>query len=355
MSLFGQRHAEEQFLEAFRTGRVHHAWLITGRAGIGKATLAWRIARFLMVGAANRRLAQANLSTVPDSLEVPAGHPIVRRMKALTEPSVRLVRRALVEKQNRLRKEITVGEVRDLKELFELSSPDGLPRIAIIDSADDMNVNAANALLKVLEEPPENSYFFLVSHKPAGLLPTIRSRCRLLNCAPLGPSDMVAALKLAGMEPGSGSGFITELAAGSVGEAVKLMAADGMRIYANIISLISGSPGFDRRAAIEIANACEGRDGTETYDVTLGLISTLLSRLARAGAFHQPDQEAASGEAAILKRLSSNLPAARIWADQFAEMSSRTAFSRLVNIDPFSVVLEILLKIDQSAARAIQH
>jgi len=175
--LIGQEAAEREFLEARGAGRLHHAWLISGPRGVGKATLAWRIARFLLTTPVTAD-GRPDASAPPASLDSDWNAPVARRVLALSEPRLFLLRRPWDAKAERLRQEITVDEVRKLRSFFGLSVADGGRRVVIVDAADEMNVNAANALLKLLEEPPANTVILLVSHQPSRLLPTIRSRCR---------------------------------------------------------------------------------------------------------------------------------------------------------------------------------
>jgi DNA polymerase-3 subunit delta' len=191
-ALFGQSVAEAAFLSALNSGRLPHAWLLTGPRGVGKATFAWRAARYLI--ATPPETGDALFAPPPaESLDIDAGHPVARRIRALSEPDLLLLRRAWDHDRKRLKAQLTVDEVRGLKGFFALSS-DGGRRVVIVDCADEMNPSAANALLKELEEPPKNTVMFLISHQPSGLLPTIRSRCRMLRFEPLSSPDLLAAL-----------------------------------------------------------------------------------------------------------------------------------------------------------------
>ena len=201
VQLFGQDAAEAAFLDATREGRRHHAWLVTGARGVGKATLAWRIARHLRAGQDDGP-GLFGEATAPATLDIPPEHPVARRMAALSDPGTLLIRRAWDADRKRLKAQITVDEVRKLNGFFGLSATDDGTRVVIVDSADEMNTSAANAILKVLEEPPQNAVLLLVSHQPSRLLPTIRSRCRTLACKTLGPEDMALALANAGFDAG---------------------------------------------------------------------------------------------------------------------------------------------------------
>ena len=188
--LFGQARAEAELLDSYRAGRLHHAWLLGGRQGTGKATLAWRFARFLLAhpdpGAPAVRDAR--------DLSVPPDHPTALSIASGAPGDVAVLRRAFNDKSGKFYTEIRVDEVRRASGLFQQASRAGGYRICILDSAEDLNRNSANALLKLVEEPPGRSLFLVVAHHPAQVLPTLRSRCRLLLLDPLSNADAVAAL-----------------------------------------------------------------------------------------------------------------------------------------------------------------
>lgn len=352
LTLFGQRSAQAGFLDAYNRGKLHHGWLLTGPRGVGKATLAWRIARFLLTQEVGGDAGLFGEPEKPATLDVDPNHPAVRRARALGEPRLFLLRRGWDDKARRLKTVITVDEVRKLKSFFTLSAADGGWRVAIVDAADEMNPNAANALLKLLEEPPENTVLLLVAHQPARLLPTIRSRCRALRCDPLSAADQAAALDAAGI-PAQDTTALAELSSGSVGAAVRLLQSDGLALYAQLVEVLSAAPGLDRTAALRLADACAGAANAERYDMTLTLLAQLLTRLARFGA-RQPAtwDEAAPHEARLFARLAPNARAARGWADLAAGLSARTGHARAVNIDPSTTVLDTLLSIDATARGA---
>ena len=351
VKLLGQDAAEAAFLDAYNSARMHHAWMITGPRGVGKATLAWRIAKFLLSQPENDGAQDSMFGAppAPTTLDADENHPAVRRAQSLGEPRLFLCRRPWDDKAKRLKKDITVDEVRKLKSFFALSAADGGWRVAIVDDMDLLNTSAANALLKVLEEPPEKTILLLVSHQPARLLPTIRSRCRDLRCAML-PADLqAAALEQAGYDT-MGDVATAELSGGSVGSALRLAQADGADRYAALVKLANSAPGLDRTTALSIADKCAGVANAETYDITVNLIDLLLNRLARFGALQPTDWiEAAPNEYATLAKLSPNAAAARKWAQLAQDLSARVGHARAVNLDPSSVILDMLLKLDEAA------
>jgi len=347
--LFGHAGAEAAFLDSFNAGRLHHAWMITGARGLGKATLAWRIARFLL---ATPETEDAGMFSPPPpaSLDIPENHPVARRMRALGEPRLFLLRRAWDEKKSRLQDVIAVVEVRKMKSFFALSAADGGRRVAIIDAVDEMNVSAANALLKLLEEPPARVTLLLIAHQPHRLLPTVRSRCRELRLAALPPPDLAAALAQAGAEvdPHAAQG-LTELAAGSVGQAFRLTDLDGLGLYERLIGLMATLPRLSRPRALALAEAGAGRDGGVGFDLIVTLIDLMLSRLARTGTLGVPPPEAVTGEALLLRRLAPSPAAGRAWADLAQTLSIRARQGKAVNLDPAALLMDMVLKVDETA------
>lgn len=348
--LIGQDAAQAGFLDSFNTGRLHSGWLITGPRGVGKATLAWKIAGFLLA----QPIEEAggglfgDAPPAPDRLDVDPDHPDMRLLASGAHPRLFVLRRGWDEKADRLRAQITVEEVRKLRGFFAMSAADGGRRVVIVDAADEMNVNAANAILKLLEEPPEGATILMVAHQPSRLLPTIRSRCRELRCGLLGPDDMATALTQAGCQTDAPDA-LAALTGGSVGEAIRLVNLDGLALYGELISVLEGLPGFDRPRAIKLAESCTGRNSETRFALMLDLIDRFLSRTARAGLAGPPASQGAAGEARLLARLSPHDRAARAWADLAQEVSDRTRHGKAVNLDPALLVLDTLFRIEQTA------
>ncbi|MBD3679985.1 MAG: DNA polymerase III subunit delta' [Rhodobacteraceae bacterium] len=351
LALYGQGAAEAQFLDAFNSGKLHHAWLISGPRGVGKATLAWRIARFLLATPMQEEGGLfGDAPPAPETLEISPDHPVARRVAVLSEPRLLLIRRAWDADKKRLKAVITVDEVRKLRGFLGLSATDGGRRVVIVDAADELNVSAANALLKLLEEPPADTVLLLISHQPSRLLPTIRSRCRDLRCLPLSPEALSSAIVEAGVEIDADPAALADLAGGSVGEAIRLSAEGGLAIYAELAGLFAGLPDFDRQRALKLAESCAGRGAEARFDLVLTLIDLFLARLARAGAGMPPTVEACPGEADIWARLSPGPGAARHWAEVQQDLGTRARHGRAVNLDPAALILDMVLKISETAA-----
>lgn len=339
--LYGQARAEADFLEAFAAGRLHSGWLVTGTRGVGKATLAWKIATFLLADPGVGLFGEPSLAVDP-------AHPDARLIHAGAHPRLALIRRPWDEKTKKLRTEITVDAIRSLKTFFQMSAADGGRRVVIVDAADELNRNAANAILKELEEPPANCTIFLIAHQPSRLLPTIRSRCRELRCSALGAEDLRKALAQAG-QPADSSESLATLAAGSAGDAIRLLNHDGLALYHEMTRLLEGLPHINRQAALSLAESCTGRDADLRFGMVLDLMDLFLSRTARAGLLGEPSSQGAPNEARLLARLAPHDGAARKWAQLQQDLSDRVRHGRAVNLDPAALILDMIFKIEETA------
>lgn len=352
--LLGQDEAVAEFLDAYATGRLHHGWMITGPKGTGKATLAWKIATFLLAETGDDGGFFGETPPAPTSLDVSPDAPDARLIAAGAHPRLTVLRRAVNKDTSKLRAQITVDEVRKLKSFFEMSAADGGRRVAIVDAADEMNVNAANALLKVLEEPPVDATLILIAHQPSRLLPTIRSRCRTLRANTLPPATIAAALDQAGIATNEAPA-LGALAQGSVGEAMRLITMDGLALYSDLIKLFTGLPRVDRTIALKLADSAAGVRNVNRYDMMLDLFDAFLARTARAGLIGPPETQAASGEAQLMARLAPHDAAARHWAQLQQDLSDRVRHGRAVNLDPAALILDMIFKIEETARRTVAN
>jgi len=356
--LVGQAAAQRAFLDAWHAGRLHHAWLLRGPRGVGKATLAYRIARALIAAPANAPgpgLFGVDIATgpvVPETLDPPDACPVLTRMKAGAEPRLAVLRRGLNER-GRLYSVIRIDEVRDLRRFLGLSAADGGWRAVIVDAADEMNMQAQNAILKMLEEPPARTAFLLISHAPSALLPTIRSRCRTLDLASLAAEDLAAALEATGAPvAASARAALAELAGGSVGAALRLIEGDGLDLCQRIVAALSGGNGVDRGAMLALADAASARGAEARYALALDLILLVAGRLARHATGLAPGTEIARGEAQLAARIAHRPAQAALWAEAASRLAARTAHARAVNLDPAQTIMDTLLDLDDTLARA---
>lgn len=269
IDLFGHQHAEAELLEAFQSGKLPHAWIIGGEKGIGKASLAWRFAKFLL---ANPRF-DAPAVVAATSLAVPEENAVVHRVHSLGHGDVQVLRREWNEKTKKPFSDIRAEDVRKAVHMFQFAASEGGYRIVILDCAEDLNATSANALLKMIEEPPERSLFLIVSHQPNRILPTIRSRCRMLLLQPLSPENCVKAV----------SHFATHaapqdieracaLAGGSVSRAMKLISGKSLDVNIRLGALLNRLPRVDWREVHAIADAVSQRANEEEFETLVDCV-----------------------------------------------------------------------------------
>ena len=344
--LVGHDGAEAEVLAALQSGRFHSGWLLTGPQGVGKATLAYRMAAHLVAAP------EPGMFGPPDTLVLPADDPDLALIHAGAHPRLKVLRRGPNEKGDRISQDIRAADVRALKSFFHLSAPDGGRRVVIVDSADEMNPTAANAILKELEEPPPRTVLILVSHQPWRLLPTIRSRCRTLRLGPLPAGDLARALSLQDLAVEQPEALAV-LAGGSVGRAVAMLSGGGLQLYEEIVRLMADLPRLDRPRARTLAEAATGRTGETRFRLTLDLLDLFLARAAQAGASGEPSTQGAPGEARLLARIAPDARSARHWADLQQALSARARHGQAVNLDPAALILDMLFRIEAEARRLI--
>lgn len=271
--LFGAEPAERAFLAAMEQGRLHHAWLLVGPEGVGKATFAFRAARRLLGGRPAPALGP--LGVEPED-------PVFRQVAARAHPDLLVLERD--EPEGRARRSIPVEEARQLPEFFSKSPGRAPYRVAIIDTADDLTANAANAVLKTLEEPPARGVLFLVSHRPGSLLPTIRSRCRRLAFAPP-PMDEAAAwvAEAAGVTLEAAHGLL-RIARGGPGRAVRLAASGALDVDQLARRLVERLPTVDAGDALDFADSFRGSEGAARFALAMDRIAAALHAQATAAA-----------------------------------------------------------------------
>ncbi|WP_026438715.1 DNA polymerase III subunit delta' [Acidocella facilis] len=265
----GHEAAIHALRSAVTAGRLHHGWLFAGPPGIGKATLAYRFGRWLLAAGQS------------EDLSIPESSGPFRRIAAGTHPDFFTVERRINAKTEKLQGEIVIATIQEASAFMRLTPAEGGWRVVLVDGAEDMNSNAANALLKLLEEPPPRSILLLTSAAPGRLLPTIRSRCRVLPMSPL-PDAVMRAL-LADYAPDADAARLIELAEGSIGNALNLAEGGGVAVAALVDEALDApvAPARAQAMADSVARSVEGADKFELF---FSLLRTRLAARTRAAA-----------------------------------------------------------------------
>src|SRR3984957_14993699 len=254
--LFGHANAEAALLAAYRSGRIPHAFLIAGPKGIGKATLAYRLARFVLAHPDPAALEIAKAT----SLAVDPDNPVARRIAAQGQPDLLIIERTLNEK-GVLHKQIAVDDIRRTVTFFGSTAREGGWRVAIVDAVNELNASGANALLKVLEEPPQRALILLVSHSASRMPATLRSRCRILTLRPLAQEDVAAVAVATDREANDPEIVAAALAAdGSVARALAMLDGDALELRQRALELLDRLPALDSRALHALGGAIAGTD-----------------------------------------------------------------------------------------------
>lgn len=339
-SLVGHGEAVAGLLAAAGGGRLHHAWLLGGPRGIGKATLAYRLARFLLAGRG------------PSGLALGEDDPLFRRVAAAGHPDLLTIERAVSATTGKLKDEIGVDQARELSDFFALTPLESGYRVAIVDSADEMTRSAANAMLKILEEPPNKAVLILVAHAPGRLLPTIRSRCRRLALRPLEPLDVTRVVTELQPDLGAAEAVgLVGLAEGSPGRALALAAAGGLDHWREIGALLEplgrGRP-LDIKAAHGLADRVTGRDQGDLFRLTMDLLGLWLARMIRLAAGTAGPGDA--GQAAMLQ-LAGRARLER-WSEVWEKVNALVARAEAVNLDRRHVLMAALSMIERAARSA---
>jgi DNA polymerase-3 subunit delta' len=273
--IVGQDRAVRQFSDAWKRGSLHHAWLLAGPKGVGKATFAREAATRILADAAGPPIDASGLET-------PEDHRIAKLVEAGSHPDLRQLERLMNEKTNNLARNITVDQVRSLGDLFDLTPALSPWRVVVIDSIDDLEKSAANALLKMLEEPPPNTIFFLVSHSPGRLLPTIRSRCRRLDFQALDNDAMTSILARALPEQKDFERTrVIAAAGGSAGRAIALAELGLVSLEEKAIKILrQGDPTNGRRS--DLATELGKRGAGDRYAAFLEILPSVIARETRS-------------------------------------------------------------------------
>ncbi len=329
--LYGHEAALAEFADAFGSGRMHHAWLLVGPEGVGKATLAYRFARMALSGGA----------------AVGTDDSVFRKVAGLGHPNLLLLRRSFNERTKRYSQYIGVDEVRRLKAfLGNTAGEGGAWRVVVVDRADELNQNAANALLKALEEPPPRTLFLLVASAEGRLPVTIRSRTRVLRVGALSETDLENAVRAALERDEHTADAKTlrtalALAQGSVRRALELVAGDGIALYDEIAAMFAKLPELDAVELHRIAERLSPSGETEQLDLYLSLLLGLIERLVHYAA---TGEGATEEERRLTERLVSRGNLA-FWADAWEAISKSREDAFALNLDRSLLVLETWLSL----------
>lgn len=342
-TLYGHAGAETVLAEAYASGRMHHAWLVTGADGIGKATLAYKAARAILARDDERGMFAQGLDVEPDGATG-------RQILAQSHPGLMVLRRNWDFKSKRLSTVVNVDEVRRLRSFLTLSAGDQGWRVVIVDTADDMNANAANAVLKSLEEPPPRTVFFILSSSPGRLLPTIRSRCRVLALNPLAGDDLhkavTAALSQAGKPPLAAQDFaaLEPLAAGSPRRLLALLEGGGLALQTRIEKIFALLPKLDYAAAHTLADDLQPASQEQKFELFFDLLFAYMARLVRTAA----TGEGPAGDLAVANRLGQG-PKLAAFAQLWETLSREKADAAALNLDRKSLILDTLSRLEAAA------
>lgn len=346
--LAGHDDAEAMLRQLTLANRLPHAWLFCGPAGIGKATLAFRFARFLLAAADGRPAS---------GLALDPSHPTFRRVASGGHADLLTIERMFDEKRNRRRSEIVVDDIRRVSHFLHATPAEGGWRVVVIDGADDMNRSAANALLKILEEPPQRSLLLLIADAPGRLLGTLRSRCRCLSLRPL--SDGVVGSLLARYRPDTSEEerqAVIGLAQGSIGRALILLDGGGGRVNAAMAAVFLSLPALDLREVDQLCHLLTGSDREDAFPIAVELLQARLQQLIRPrDAPPALDQAMLSAdERQHLAGLAAAAPLDRwleVW-DKAAALLARVVPSYL---DPRQVLTTVFLMIEAAANASAGH
>lgn len=332
--LVGHAAARAEFEEALRGGRLHHAWLIVGPEGVGKATLAYGFAREVLV---------LGHEAHPD----PA---LFSKVAGLSHPNLLLLRRSYNDRTKRYSQWIGVDEVRRLRNFLGHSAGETGWRVVIVDRADELNQNAANALLKALEEPPARTLFLLIATAEGRIPVTIRSRCRALRLSGLGDKELDQAVRAAlnrDDHDGDEATLATALALsqGSVRRALELATGEGIGLYRDVLTHLGRLPDIDGPQVQKLADRLSGVSDLERLELFFSLLLGVIERLIRFTAAG----EGAIGEEADLARkllVRESLPA---WVDTWEAIGAARDDALALNLDRALLVLETFQRLQKSA------
>ena len=367
--LTGHVEAEKKLLESFNSGRMHHAWLISGPRGIGKATLAYRFARHILShgeGVNNQPIVappdpsvglfgaeetpKTDLSETDNGpLYLAENTPVFQRVASGGHADLFSIERRFDEKSGKLKTVIGVDDVRGIGHFLSMTPAEGGWRVVVVDAVDEMNPNAANALLKVLEEPPARAILLLVCHNSANLLPTIRSRCTKMALRPLNQPTVVSLIERYMPEIKSADAKrLAQLSDGSIGRALSLAEAGGLDLWRETRNLLSSLPGLDVRSLHSLAEKVSRAGAEESYNTVTGLVRWWLEGLILVISGKDAGPISTKEDVEMMASIGAKASLDR-WFHVWEKINNLVFRANAVNLDRKQVVLDIFLSLESAA------
>lgn len=344
---YGHETVEKALLQDFLAGRLPHALILAGPPGIGKATLAFRLARFLLSQGEQGQGGLFGDVAPPTSLYVAPTDPVFRRVAASGHADLVTIEREFDEKRGRLKTEISVEAVRRIHPFLQLTAAEGGWRAVIVDSAEYLNASSQNALLKILEEPPKKTVLILTTSQPGSFLPTIRSRCRMINMDPL-PEKVIGTL-LDKMAPGLAmeeKTTLCRLADGSIGRALQYYQDDGVELYKELLKVAETIPQLDMVELHKLAEKLGKYGAEQSYATATQIISGWCERQARATARGQVIADILPGDAAMFQKIASAFPP-KHFLNAWEKISQIILQTDLYNLDKKQAIIGAFLALQK--------
>lgn len=342
--IYGQEAVEKRFIHALAHDKLHHAWLLTGAQGIGKASFAYRVAKYMLHHQNPMQAAQTSTS-----LDIPEGTQAAQFVNQLAHPDFLALTRPYDLKKEAFKAEIPIEETRRIRRFMSLTSGLAKWRVCLIDSADEMTIQAAHSVLKTLEEPPVSTLFLLVSHSPGKLLETIRSRCQITPLSPLKPEIVQQLLqeKRPDMDVDTAAA-IAFLSDASIGYALQIADMNGLALYREMIDVLTDMPNPDGVKLHALAERMNGRTVTGLFALFNKLLAGWLHRMMNAAARGQAGTVLFEGESDVMARL---MTASRLeeWVEVWEKVSRLNQEAELLNLDRKQTVLESFALIKRAA------
>ena len=348
--LIGHSTQKLYFLNSYISNRLPQCWLLAGDKGVGKATFAWLIAKFLLTTNQNPDDIKIELNGANiDSILAPQDGGTLTRILSGSEQRIYVVRKGYNEKRKAFFKDISIDDIRNLQSYCSLSIADGGRRVIIIDTADDLNTNSCNALLKLLEEPPKNTLFLLISHQPNLLLPTLQSRCQKLLFSALSQNDLRAVVTATGQEIGPAQEVpLSILSNGSAGVACRLLNSNSLNLYRDILNLASSLPNLNTKKATQLSQNYFAKGKADDFENFIEMMQHFLSRLCKTGAMQKPlSPSVTNDEAKIMTYLCPSLGSANLWAEAAEIALAKLHKGYLLNIDVESLVIDTFIYLEK--------